>query len=311
MELIYSFTTTTAKTLSDDGHVRECFGTSLVEIALRHEFLLHAVLALAAFHKAYLLQEQEQLSDESHGLGPLFGLETYMLAAHTHHTSALHSFSQRITHIDSDNCHALFGCAALLFVTSLARPRDKLDDTNSTVRFAEWVNLIRGVAAIVRDADSKGWLSSGPLRIIFNLTPAFPPRKSNVNEDLRICSEMHLDSLSSAISSSSSPTTNTACQAAIQTLHAAFSSRGRSNLALTWPTSLSREYMALLDTKSSEALLVLAYYCVLLRSLHHRWWIRGWPQYMLENIRGMVGEEWMRWLEWPTQQICGMKGNEV
>ncbi len=33
-----------------------------------------------------------------------------------------------------NDIHALFGCAALLFVMSLARTRDDLDDVNSTPR---------------------------------------------------------------------------------------------------------------------------------------------------------------------------------
>jgi len=158
-----------------------------VEIALRHDCLLHAVLALAAFHKVHLLQEP--FSAKGHAPGPLFRSERYISAAHIH---------QRTTHIDSENCDALFGCTAVLFVTSLARPPDDLDGVNST-EFVEWVNLIRGVAAIVRDTDSKGCLGSGPLRIIFNPTSDFPPRKPDVDDGLRICSEMQLDSLSNAI----------------------------------------------------------------------------------------------------------------
>jgi hypothetical protein len=56
---------------------------------------------------------------------------------------------------------------------------------------------------------------------------------------------MQLDTLSNAIFSSCSPSTNIACQAAIQTLRTAFNDLGRSNLALVRPTSLSSEHMAL------------------------------------------------------------------
>ncbi len=68
----------------DDGHVQECFATSLVEITLSQDFFLHSILALTAFHKA-------------HTHRPSFRLEREISAAHIHHTSALHSFSQRST----------------------------------------------------------------------------------------------------------------------------------------------------------------------------------------------------------------------
>jgi hypothetical protein len=67
---------------------------------------------------------------------------------------------------------------------------------------------------------------------------------------------------------------------------------------------LDDEFMALLEIKSSEALLVLGAYCVLLHSTGNwRWWIRGWPKNTFNTIEGMIDDRWKGWLEWPAQVI--------
>ena len=149
LELMYHFVTRTGKSLSDLAHIQQCLSTSFVEVGLRHDFPLHAILALSAFHKAH--QQRESATAE---LAP-FTTDRYISTAHIHHASALHTFTQKITETNKENCHALFGCACLLFVTSLARPRDDDGDKNTTSRFSEWVNLVRGVVVIATNGKSK------------------------------------------------------------------------------------------------------------------------------------------------------------
>lgn len=294
---MYNFITYTGETLSDRASIQKCIKTSFVEVGLRHDFLLHAILALSAFHK---IHQQQQPANSSTA-------DRYILAAHMHHTSALHGFSQNISQIDGENCHPLFGCATLLFITSLARPRGGDDQVNPTSRFSEWMNLIRGVPAILYDADRISWLSAGPLAEMFFPYPETPMPHHDVHGSLKSSAMLILDDLSDTISKTSGVATNATCQEPVQTLRNAFASLGRfedARVALSWPARLSRNYMALLDEKSSEALLVLAYYCVLLHTLNHRWWIKGWPRYMLECIRPMLETKWLIWLDWPTKRIC-------
>ena len=296
LELLYNFITCTGKTLSDHVRIQECITTSLIEVGLQHDFLLHAILALSAFHKVHLQQPPTRSSTP----------DQYVLAAHMHHTSALHIFSQNISRIDSENCHALFGCAFLLFTTSLARPRG--DDQTSTASFSEWMNLIRGVPVILYDADKIGWLSAGPLAGLFQLHPEVPELR--FDDILKTSALEILDRLSSTIFETSITATYATCRGPLLSLRSSFDNLGRvegARVALGWVARLSRDYMALLDGASPEALLVLAYYCVLLHTLNHRWWIKGWPRYMLECIRPVLEEKWLVWLDWPTRHICTLE----
>lgn len=137
-------------------------------------------------------------------------------------------------------------------------------------------------------------------------------RAQSVVEDMLIArAQARLDQLSKAIAESSDPMTNATCQAPLQSLRDSFTNFSQSRFVLLWPISLSKDYMALLDSKSPVALLVLAYYCVLLESLHHRWWIKGWPPYMLESIRLMLEEKWQVWLDWAAEHICRTDEDET
>ncbi|KAH6672042.1 hypothetical protein B0J14DRAFT_595008 [Halenospora varia] len=304
LELMYNFATRTGRSLSDSAHIQQCFSTSLVEVGLRHDFLLHAILALSAFHKAH---QQDSIVAET----PLFTTDQYSSTAHIHYASALHTFTQQITQINKENCHALFGCACLLFVTSLARPRDEDGDENTTSRFAEWANLMRGITVIVSDNESRDWLSAGPFAVLFSGNAETPCPEPEIEDIMAASAQVKLNQLSKAISESSNQTTNATCQIPLQSLLDTFTNCSRSKFALLWPTSLSKDYMALLDSKSPEALLVLAYYCVMLDSLRHRWWIKDWPLYMLESIRSMLDEQWQVWLDWPTEQICRVNSHKT
>jgi hypothetical protein len=279
LELLYNFVVRTGKTLSDHEQMQECIATSLVEVGLQHDFLLHAILALSAFH----LQQTSK--------GPS-SPDQYILAAHTHHTRALQKFSQSIKRIDSKSCHGLFGCAFLLFTTSLARPRG--DDTSSTARYSEWMNLIRGIPVILYEADTIGWLSSGPLAALFQVYAdiSSPP----IDESLKVNAMQNINRLTTTIIETSVTSITTTCREPLLTLRNSFENLRQiegARVAFSWVARLSRDYMALLDEKCPEALLILAHYCVLLHTLDHRWWIKGWPKYMLACIRPMLGEKWL------------------
>lgn len=74
--------------------------------------------------------------------------------------------------------------------------------------------------------------------------------------------------------------------------------------AFYWPSTVSAEYMALLKANEPEALLVLAYWCVLLDKVSWCWIMKGWPMDLLEGaITPMLDDTWKIWLRWPLEKV--------
>lgn len=123
----------------------------------------------------------------------------------------------------------------------------------------------------------------------------------------------YLDCLSAAICKYSEPEVSKICIAAIELLRKSWMGIvGGSDFGVTffWAVLIGDDFMALLEMKRAEALLVLGAYCVLLHSYNWQWWMRGWPKNMLGTIEGMMEERWKFWLQWPWQVIGDEKSEQ-
>ena len=72
---------------------------------------------------------------------------------------------------------------------------------------------------------------------------------------------------------------------------------------LCFPKQDSANFAQLVKRRLPQALIILAYYCVLLDVLDSRWWIHGWASRVLRDVMGSLGEQWPHWIEWPIQSV--------
>lgn len=88
-----------------------------------------------------------------------------------------------------------------------------------------------------------------------------------------------------------------------------FRAQGACSMAsiLCFPKQDSAAFSQLIKRRVPQALIMLAYYCVLLDVLDSRWWIRGWASRVLRDILGSLEEPWRQWVEWPARSVL-MKG---
>ena len=169
-----------------------------------------------------------------------------------------------------------------------------------------WLILLRGVKAVV--ADTWEWVRTGPMCPI--ITPRGLEGYETEIADVDGDSAFYLDRLAALFVESSEPDISRICIPALSLLRkswAGIASGCDFGVAMFWGALVEDEFMALLEAKVPEALLVLGAYCVLLHTAEGRWWIKGWPKNMLRMIEGMVGAEWKSWLKWPAKVI----GNEA
>lgn len=72
---------------------------------------------------------------------------------------------------------------------------------------------------------------------------------------------------------------------------------------LCFPKQDSVNFAVLIKRRVPQALIVLAYYCVLLDILDSRWWIHGWAARVLRDVMGSLDERWRSWIDWPVQSV--------
>ena len=69
-----------------------------------------------------------------------------------------------------------------------------------------------------------------------------------------------------------------------------------------WPGSITQDFLELIYEKYPRALVILAYYCVLLKRNNHLWYLKGLGTGLLGSIWEELGEEWRPWIQWAMGQ---------
>jgi len=69
-----------------------------------------------------------------------------------------------------------------------------------------------------------------------------------------------------------------------------------------WPGLISEGFVNLLDERKPETLVLLAYYCVLLKYVNSCWFFKGIGVALLRAIEEELSEEWRPWIEWAIEQ---------
>lgn len=72
---------------------------------------------------------------------------------------------------------------------------------------------------------------------------------------------------------------------------------------LCFPKPDSDSFAGLIKRRVPQALIILAYYCVLLDVLDTRWWMNGWASRVLTDILGTLDEVWKHWVDWPVEHV--------
>ena len=70
-----------------------------------------------------------------------------------------------------------------------------------------------------------------------------------------------------------------------------------------WPVPLIKGYISMLNSQDSAALVILAYYGVILHKLPHLWWLEGVGSRLVQSITQIVTPEGGRHLLWANAEV--------
>ncbi|KAJ9662526.1 hypothetical protein H2201_006014 [Coniosporium apollinis] len=227
-----------------------------------------------------------------------------------HYGVALRSVIVLLPSMDAGNCEAMYMSAILICLYKLGRgpqPGEYLAFSNHGD--AEWMKLLQGVRAI---AQAKAQLLSS---IVLASTMQAgiqkqnspverkpPPNyRENIEKLRRFIADERvgdpdaqayikaLDDLSQSFTGFYEGTDGTP-----ETYH--------SNFIFAWLYRMSGEFSLRLRQKQPVALVILAYYTVLLKEFDLDWFMSGWVPHIMSGIHCSLPEDYRIWLQWPMER---------
>ena len=256
---------------------------------LKWPFLMHQMLALSARHLAYLQPD---------------AATSYLRQAMDMQTRALSLFNTSWKQVNESNCLALLIFSTLLGYQLLA---DALTARGAGLdafleRFLQCIETHRGVHAIAESA----WplLLESELQPVLSWSADFTSREPRGRQ----CQEL-LDLVQT--SDALTPAEKEASRCAVGYLQVGFDAildrahekGNRHQMVLSWLTLLPDQVKNMLAAKRPEALIMLAYYALLLHYSRGLWLVNDAGRYVLDLVAGHL-PEWQPWLELPRQKIA-------
>lgn len=203
--------------------------------------------------------------------------EQYLKQADDHFTFGMRSVTGVLSQLDEDNCQKIYMAAVIICFVYFGRgPRPGEYLVFSQDGPAEWLVLMRGVRLILQTYHAQ--VFSGILE------PNSGGREYILSPEMR--SELH------------------------EIMREVYSRRsaGSSGVSLMdvligWLYRLPEGMVALLEEKEPHALVVLAYWAVMLLYMESAWFMRGWAEHVLLGISSSLHLDFRPWIEWPLRRM--------
>ncbi|GKZ34093.1 hypothetical protein AbraIFM66950_004231 [Aspergillus brasiliensis] len=316
----------TYQTFTTNGDTESIWRLVVPGLAYQNVFLLHGLLACTSLHRAHMSSGD---ADQE---------KKFLLRAYHHQGIALPQFRYAIEHPTEDNCHAIMAFAYLLVVYSFAADQSGCSDSNLSTDslflvdqnsdesiapdsiLCNWLYFLRAGCSMLCEVWEQ--LKEGPVRALseawdFDLSD--DPDLSYMDRLLSVIpnglAAMHGTGDNSETSLVwSEAVTAIYRQAAIALSRSFAYVRTHDGLLTTWdilriwPMEVSLEYMTLLHQRHPGALILLAYYCILLKQMEGHWYFEGRAAMLLRAIQGHLKPEWHYFIQEPLQTVLGVPG---
>ncbi|KAK8084281.1 hypothetical protein PG997_005552 [Apiospora hydei] len=295
LELLHHYTTSTGPTLSSDPVTRHYYLVDVPKLGFCHPHVLYSILALAASHLGHFRPESRQY---------------YYAEAAARHTAATSIAAPLLSNISVQDSVPMYCFSSLTLFISFANLKDDDHFFDASNVIPSWLTLFRGLRTIL-EANGRAMLSSS-IAFLFrpngHINDKGDPQQQQQQPDHEALREFqnHLE-----ICTSEEEPTRQHLLAAFGDLRSAFSSfdakepghEDKTRSIFTWLYKIPDGYIDLLRQKNSDALCILAFFCVLLHKLEYHWWLKGWGVHLIDRIYTAVDDAHHAWMRWPIQEI--------
>ncbi|QPC78225.1 hypothetical protein HYE68_008977 [Fusarium pseudograminearum] len=299
-ELMLHYTTVTYKTMVFSDNTTATFQQRMPQAALAFPFFLRQILAFSAYHLAHLHPERRQF---------------YLLQATKHINASIRGIREALSEeVTARNCHALYGSTTFVVVNKFAAfPNcDAFRSHGCSLpvqSLMEIFSLVNGMEAVLNSPGAAD-LVYGPLRELFCETTQVHPTSHLLNglsarlPDLarRISSDYMEEQCRTALMSAVESITS-CVNDSLRELNKA--SPPELRIIFWWPMTVSRDFLDLAVSGHPLALVILAYYDILLFWGESQYWFfQDWAENLITAIVDKVrGSQWEDLLGWPVEVI--------
>jgi len=275
---------------------RKLWAEDVVSLSFANPYLLYAILAISALHMFVLDPTRKDIR----------------LRANLYHTNALRLMQPVLANMTKDHSMAMFAAPMLLSAYASA---DAALGHQQTCRFADPIDDIltcfqlgRGInAVLIPFAEHLLGTNLAPLIVFTDVED----KGAIETAQLKLS---HLQSVRDLANRIAGEKTKLVYTPAIDNLiryTAILSTTDRDHDSLrylsSWPFELDPQFYNLVRSHDPIALIVLAYYAVMVTMRPDAWWMCEWPRLLMARIDELLGLEWEYLLRWPRQVIRGKR----
>ncbi|KAH8169329.1 fungal specific transcription factor domain-containing protein [Sarocladium implicatum] len=296
LELMHHYTTAVYFTFPHGKKKPEYFQKQVPRLALRHQFLLHQVLAVSAFHLLHISEEDLP--------------KIYLQQGTYHLTKSLSGIRDAIgLDITLDRGVALFMASSFLLSSTYASRRhltadpaqdDAIDDLLGMIKLFLGVDVVqkRTLEAISRDVLQE--IFGDNMQVLPEIEPWVTEYSNNL-ESLR----NHIAE-SPLLDDKTRETALNGCQVLLDAVWSPKASeRGiipavEVRIVYRWPYWIDDDFLQLIRDRNPVGLAVLLFYCVAMRQTETTcWFLFGWASRLAsaisERVKGTVWAEQVQW----------------
>lgn len=314
LELMHHFTSSYSEIMTEHFDIMETmWQQEMPRIAFRSQYVMHGLLGFSALHLATIQPERASLLRAS---------------ATNHLDQALVFYRQDNGPATAENSDARFTFTWLVAMFAFAIP-SSVPPINAMV---ELFSLVRGIEVVLQESliwiiqgpfapiltrafvESKGLASDGTALSMAFAFQASTSHSSGIDcvpgEDLPEGMDFGLNHLDFMIGIHNMvPEERRTCVLVLAELKQLYDQMLSSqascgmSMVMCFPKQDPTHFSLLLKRRLPQALIILAYYTVLLDLLDNRWWISGWGRRVLSDVVGNLGDEWKSWIDWPVQTV--------
>ncbi|KAF9740994.1 hypothetical protein PMIN06_008807 [Paraphaeosphaeria minitans] len=331
--ILYHYEYTTSLTLADEDPAKAAWQSVVPDLAAKHKFLVHNILAVASLHLA-------RLHGRGHERTAMINLAASQM------NKAIQGFRPQLANINAENAAALFASSTLTAVYFFFTATQEMEDIRSCVLQGTIVSppcvVDKMLAATLRtlwglrgpwSVLMPGWdhVIKGRLSVIANRH--WWPKDRRPKSDMALEEDSHLaeieqlwkglnqstdaDTLSSALfylretfalvshlvtAENEYPLMTSVDYAYGDTGGRIVQMKDRGAI-FVWATRISREFIKLLEQKNKYALIILAHYAVLAGRVRNVWWLEGMGANFIVTVAMALGRENWHLIDWPVQTV--------
>ncbi|KAM0743017.1 hypothetical protein ACQRIT_003194 [Beauveria bassiana] len=274
LALLHHYHTVTAPTLGDARLWRD----AAPRLGREHPCIFHIMLSLSAYHLARLRPATTTSSASA--------AHCRRLAEH-HYEAAVRLAVPMLPRLDVGNCQALYVVTVLICFTAFARGPSSSGDLLLVAQqqgLVPWMSLLRGVRFVLETVGSATVLS-GFLAPVPETTPeaCYAYAASAAAADAAKIYDGAIKSLVRCFETTFREDDATVPKTCTQ---------GQVHVVMAWAYTLDPDFVAKLAESDEISLVLLGHFAVLVQTLGRYWFIKGWGEHILREVRQILGEEW-------------------